>query len=102
MIIVGSRPKVQTTGAGQGRRLRAAPAIAASESALWRGTMEAIHGPDWQALLRAPWATDPDAYLTVDFEGAVIRGSRLALCLYIFMSTHFWNLFCFRGALFLL
>ena len=37
----------------------------------------------WQALLRAPWATDPDAYLTVDFEGAVIRGSRLALCLYI-------------------
>ena len=37
----------------------------------------------WQALLRAPWATDPDAYLTVDFEGAVIRGSRIALCLYI-------------------
>ena len=27
----------------------------------------------WQALLRAPWATDPDAYLTVDFEG---RSSR--------------------------
>ena len=37
----------------------------------------------WQALLRAPWATDPDAYLTVDFEGAVIRGSRIALCLYV-------------------
>lgn len=37
----------------------------------------------WQALLRAPWATDPEAYLTVDFEAAVIRGSRIALCLFI-------------------
>ncbi|CAK0835569.1 unnamed protein product [Prorocentrum cordatum] len=38
--------------AGPGRRLRTAPAIAASESALWRSTMEALHGQDWQARLR--------------------------------------------------
>ncbi|CAK0832647.1 unnamed protein product [Prorocentrum cordatum] len=38
--------------AGPGRRLRTAPAIAASESALWRSTMEALHGHDWQARLR--------------------------------------------------
>ncbi|CAK0865466.1 unnamed protein product, partial [Prorocentrum cordatum] len=38
--------------AGPGRRLRTAPAIAASESALWRSTMGALHGQDWQARLR--------------------------------------------------
>ena len=40
--------------AAEGRRVRSTPAIAASEAALWRATMAAVHGDGWEAGLRRP------------------------------------------------
>ena len=41
----------------EGRRLRTAEAIASSEAALWRDTMEAVHGENWRAAMRTRRAT---------------------------------------------
>ena len=42
--------------AAEGRRVRATPAIASTEAALWRATMAAVHGDGWEAGLRGATA----------------------------------------------